>query len=289
MKKQTLMLIPYISSFLLGFLFFKLSLIISNDDYKSIISSISASFISIPILFLGYDSIKSISSKKLNKEIFDYAKVHIDKEFLSSLNKIHKIIYPNEERTFSNLEKMLHIQSPEIIKQQIQDKKILGFTILKQWEEEQKKIEDIIKNPLILKAIDDDGIISLIQTLKSIRAIERIVFRDDFLTEKSKNRETTYELVPPNDNNPEYPERYLLLTKLNGNKGIVTDFGDIKKYSLKDVLHSFKIAPQYQEIFSSLLFSLIKDFNYWFSTTGKEILIDTKEFRIIEKRNPENA
>ena len=80
---------------------FYLVVIKLSENIKSLFLGVSAAFFAIPLIYLFYQVAQNLSKKRLNKEIFDYAKMQIDREILSIINQLHKIVYPVEEREFS--------------------------------------------------------------------------------------------------------------------------------------------------------------------------------------------
>ena len=74
-------ILPYVCALLCGLALFSVSSFL-QDDWKSIILGAAGSFFAIPTLYLGYECIKSLTNKKLNQEIFEYAKMQVDSNML---------------------------------------------------------------------------------------------------------------------------------------------------------------------------------------------------------------
>ena len=98
-RKNLLKISPYLVSILAGLLFWFIGLKLSGD-IKSLFIGLTAAFFAIPIIYLFYQNTHNLSQKRLNKEMFDYAKMQVDREILSVINQLHKIVYPLKPVTF---------------------------------------------------------------------------------------------------------------------------------------------------------------------------------------------
>ena len=130
-KKNLLRILPYFASIIAGLLFWFIGLGLSGD-IKSLFIGLSAAFFAIPLIYLFYQKAHNLSQKSLNKEMFDYAKMQIDKEVLSIINQLHKTVYPLEERNFSQagVSKFLSIGKDDL-KETLSKNEYLGFQIFK--------------------------------------------------------------------------------------------------------------------------------------------------------------
>ena len=97
--KNLLKILPYLASFLAGCLFYYLG--ISNEVVYDLFINISAAFFAIPLIYLFYQLTYKRIHKTLIKEINDYLKMQIDKEILSIINQLQKIVCPLEKKDFS--------------------------------------------------------------------------------------------------------------------------------------------------------------------------------------------
>lgn len=284
-KKVLLKSLPYLAAIFTGGIFYFLANKMAPNYYDLLIN-ISAAFFAIPLLYLFYETAKSFSHKQLNREIFDYAKMQIDRELLSILNQLQKIVYALDKKDFSNNEinKFLSYQKNEI-DSQIKQNKYLGFQIFKNWEISERGLHEILKNPFVLEKLEDKQIISIITILKSLRYLE-FVQKIDALYIDTKETAQGYKIQSGTEINPEnnkFPNRNLLLKRLDEDKFIVCDFGDIPKNNLEKCLNYYEINPKLLEAYSAAIFELLKDINDWLDVTGKEFVIDTKMFRMQSK------
>lgn len=280
-RKVLLKILPYLSSILAGVLFYLLGM--QSKKFRDLFVNISASFIAIPLIYLFYQTVEKHSKKKLNKEIINYAKMQIDREVLSLINQLYKVVYPIEERDFTlkSINKFLSLKRDEL-KKIILKKEYLGFQVFKKWDVSENNLHEILKNLYILNKLEDEQIITIIQLLKSIKYLEQIQKIKDLYVETEK-KATSFKIVSGkelNRENAKFPDRYLLLKELGNNKFLVVDFGDFPQYNTDELLKIFKINSKYIEIYVDIICDLINKINNWINLTDREFLIDTKMFRL---------
>lgn len=280
-KRIALKALPYIIAFILSFLLFFVGIRL-DDNLKSVFLSIAATFFGIPLIYLFYQTILNFSNRRLNEELYDYAKMQIDSEVLSVTSQLQKMVYKLEEKDLSQsgISKFLSLTKDNII-ELLNRNEYLGFQIFKHWETAEKRLHEIIRDPYILTRLENEQIISLLEIMKDLRQIESIQKVDDLYNSmdrimKSYKVTSGLEISHKNIN---FPDRYLLLKKISGNKSVVMDFGDFHPYNVESLLGVFRINRKYLDIYCFAIFDLIKDINIWLDLTGKEFLIDTKQFR----------
>ncbi len=280
-KKILLKSIPYFATIITGGIFYFLAISSSEEPYDLLIN-ISAAFFTIPLLYFFYETAKSFSHKKLNREIFNYAKMQADRELLSILNQLQKSVLTLDEKDFSNkaVSQFLSYKRKDI-EEKLKGNLFLGFQVFKHWEVSEKSLHELLKNPFILEKMEDEQIISIIGILKSLRTLEAIQEIDELYTE-TEEQAKGYKVISGSEMNPEnknFSDRYLLLKHVAEDKFIVHDFGDIPKYNLDKCLTYFKVNEKIIITYAEVIFDLLKDINKWLDTTGKEFVIDTKMFR----------
>lgn len=285
MKKIILKIIPYIASLLSGSLFFIISQYFESN-LKNLLINISAAFFAIPFLYLFYQLTKEVSKKKLNKEIFDYAKMQIDSEILSILNHLMRMVYSLEKADYSldGIGNFLSYKRDDI-KLKILNNKYLGFQIFKTWKVKEDNLHEILKNPYILNKLKDEEIISIILLIKNLRYLQGFSGIDDLYIKTGK-KSKSYKIkhgLEINSENKKFENRYILLKKLGKGGFRVSGFGDFSKYDADKLLFEYKVNENYTEELVDAIYDLIKEINKWLNLTGKEFLIDTTVFRIARK------
>ncbi len=281
-RKRLLRILPYFASILAGLLFLFIGLRLSGD-IKGLFIGISTVFLAIPLIYLFFQKAHNLSQKKLNKEIFDYAKMQIDRDILSIINQLQKIVYPLKEKDFSptGISKFLSLGKADV-KEILSKNEYLGFQVFKKWEVSEENLHEILKNSYMLKSLENEQIISIISIIKSLRHLESIQKGEEVYSRIDK-KATSYKIVAGkelNEENIEFPDRYLLLEDLGHNKFQVADFGDFPQYNTNKLLQTFIMNENLLEIYSSAIFDLITELNIWVDLTGGEFVVDTKMFRL---------
>lgn len=282
LRKTLLKSLPYLAAMVTGLIFYFLATVVDGKYYDLLIN-IAAAFFAIPLLYFFYETAKYFSRKKLNKEILDYAKMQVDRELLSILNQLQKIVYILEEKDFSNetINRFLSLKKEEI-RNQLKENEYLGFQVFKHWEISEKGLHELLKNPFMLEKMEDEQVISLIKILKSLRALEGIQEIEELYIETGEkaNGYKVQSGIEMNPENRKFPDRHILLKYLSEDKFIVHDFGDILKYCLEKCLNYYEINNKLLSPYAEIIFDLLADINGWLSTTGFEFVIDTKMFKM---------
>lgn len=279
--RTLLRLLPYAIAAVTGAIFYFLSKKVSPDYYDLVIN-IAAAFFAIPLLYLFYEIAQSFAHRKLNKEIFDHAKIQIDTEVLSILNQLQKLVFGFDAKGISeeDIGQFLELKLCEI-ETAFENKRYLGFQVLKNWKVSENAFKDILKNPYILLKLGDEQVISIIEILKSLERVE-LIQKNKRLYCETQQTADNYKIHggETDKENTTLPDRYLLLEHLKENEFRVKDFGDISKYNLKKCLIYFVVNEGMTGIYSEVIYSLVSDIKHWLEITGKEILIDEKMFRL---------
>lgn len=99
--------IPYVASFCGGVLLFLLSKgSVKNPDVMDLMTNISASLLSIPVVFLLYDYTNYRISKKLQKTLTETTNEKLDVLLLSLILLFRQILNIRKKLTFASLNKM---------------------------------------------------------------------------------------------------------------------------------------------------------------------------------------
>ncbi len=268
---------------LAGFGFYFLGELLSDGDLKNLLMNISAALFAIPVILFFYETIKGLSENKLNKEIFEYGKMQVDREAMGVISQLMKTLYPLEQadRTFKGFNKFLTLSKDEI-RENLIINEYFGFQVFRAWDSYQENLENILKNVFIIKKLDSEQVIAIITILKNIRAMEDAQKTDEMFIATGKKL-LGYKLVKGDSINPsdiEHPDRFLLLKHLTGDKFVVIDFPDIPKYNEEKAFKTYKVNPVYLDFFTETIFDFTTALNKWISLTGNEFLVDTKAFRL---------
>jgi hypothetical protein len=284
--KVLLMIIPYFSAVIAGVVIYFIALA-QTDDIKSLLINISATFIGIPLIFLGYDTIKGITRKSLNKEILDYIKMQIDHEIFGIINQLMKCVYTYEkfDRTPLGINRFMEIGKNRL-RNEFMVNTYLGFQMLKEWEVESNNIKELLKNELVIQVLDDAKKVTLIKILKHIMHFEYLGNLEYFM-EIANSKSIKYSCISGekiNKQNNEYPNRMLLLSKVDNKKGKVIDFGDFKKSDQEKLLKEYKIEKDKIDYICELFYDFISEINTWIKQCNSTLLINPRyiRYRVIE-------
>ncbi len=142
-KNFMLKALPYGASCTAGLGFYGLGLL-TTGDFKNLLMNISAALFAIPVILFFYEIIKSASESKLNKEIFEYGKMQVDREALGIIHQLMKIVYPLDtvDRTFKGITNFLAL-SKEELRNILMDNEYFGFQILRTWDVYEANLEHI--------------------------------------------------------------------------------------------------------------------------------------------------
>jgi hypothetical protein len=173
--KLLLRIAPYCTCLIAGLVLYVMGTKLA-EDLKALLLNVAAAFVAIPFLYLIYELTQKASQKKLNKELFDYAKMQIDREILSIINQLAKIVYSYEARDFSYSGILSFLSTKkDQFKNILEKSEYLGFQVFKNWSISQKNMNAILQNPFILQRLDNDQSISLVMLLKEISAFEAVL------------------------------------------------------------------------------------------------------------------
>lgn len=282
LNNKHLKVLPYIIAIAIGLILSFLATLLVGILHDLLIN-IAATFFAVPLLYYFYETAKYFSKKKLTSGILDYAKMQVDSKLLSIINQLQKMVYPLEVKGFSNetVNKFLSLTKEEIT-HQLKQNKYLGFQVFKHWKTNEEALHELLKNPFVLEKMEDEQIISVINTLKRLRALVSIQRINDLYIETNETA-NNYKIESGINFNPEnkvFPERYLLLKHLSRDKFVVYDFGDISKYNLEKCLNYYKINNKILIYYAEIISNLLNSINDWLNVTGQEFIIDSKIFRM---------
>ena len=220
----------------------------------------------------------------LTDKILDFLKIEIDREIIGLLT--HLIRFINNAKTkdlFGGIEAFLKFSEIDMFNI-LKEKKVLGFFVLKSFHEYEKKIYNFVNQAMSSQYYNREILNSLIdiyQWFSTYDCIRTRYFSD--LLIKLKEKEEEY--YPLNGNNPSkeclFPDRYLLLKKINEKEGEVCGFGDFASGHVPDLMYYYKFNDRYLEKYISVIWQLIKFVNKWLEITNNELIMDfIQTFRI---------
>ncbi|WP_217932770.1 MULTISPECIES: hypothetical protein [Bacteroides] len=219
----------------------------------------------------------------LTNKILDFLKKDIDNEILGLLSHLLLIINDNSKQDlFAAIRGFLNMSQNDLYKE-LKDKRILGFYLLKLFNEYENKIYNHINKALSSPYYNREVLNSLIDIYEWFAEYDK--FKRNYFSKlfiKSEEKDDRFIVVKGSEiasNN--LPERYILMEKLDDEKGFVRNFGDFPIGYIPVLINYFSINDKSLDKYCDILFLLIKSINKWLEITNNEFIFDfTKQFRI---------
>lgn len=219
----------------------------------------------------------------LTNKILDFLKKDIDNEILGLLSHLLLIINDNSKQDlFAAIRGFLNMSQNDLYKE-LKDKRILGFYLLKLFNEYENKIYNHINKALSSPYYNREVLNSLIDIYEWFAEYDK--FKRNYFSKlfiKSEEKDDRFIVVKGSEiasNN--LPERYILMEKLDDEKGFVRNFGDFSIGYIPVLTNYFSINDKSLDKYCDILFLLIKSINKWLEITNNEFIFDfTKQFRI---------
>lgn len=219
----------------------------------------------------------------LTNKILDFLKKDIDNEILGLLSHLLLIINDNSKQDlFAAIRGFLNMSQNDLYKE-LKDKRILGFYLLKLFNEYENKIYNHINKALSSPYYNREVLNSLIDIYEWFAEYDK--FKRNYFSKlfiKSEEKDDRFIVVKGSEiasNN--LPERYILMEKLDDEKGFVRNFGDFPIGYIPVLTNYFSINDKSLDKYCDILFLLIKSINKWLEITNNEFIFDfTKQFRV---------
>lgn len=278
MPKKFIRLLPYVTVLVGGFVLYLLALHPVFGEHRELLVNIAATFFSVPLLVVFYEALRSFSEKELNKEIFDYAKQQIDREFLYVLGQLRKIVFPAESKeNFSKTISVFLSLTSEDLTARLKKTKYIGFQVFKHWKTSEGHVAELLENSFILDKMENDHIILIIEFLKNLKNFERLQASDG-LYKDIQQRAAGYSISnnDEKDGTPEIGKQKVLLKFVKKDVYTVCDTGAIAGRHAEKCLNYYKISPEVAEAYAASIFDLLTVINTWLRRTGNEFILETK-------------
>ncbi|WP_218048986.1 hypothetical protein [Phocaeicola vulgatus] len=212
----------------------------------------------------------------LTNKILDFLKKDIDNEILGLLSHLLLIINDNSKQDlFAAIRGFLNMSQNDLYKE-LKDKRILGFYLLKLFNEYENKIYNHINKALSSPYYNREVLNSLIDIYEWFAEYDK--FKRNYFSKlfiKSEEKDDRFIVVKGSEiasNN--LPERYILMEKLDDEKGFVRNFGDFPIGYIPVLINYFSINDKSLDKYCDILFLLIKSINKWLEITNNEFIFD---------------
>lgn len=227
-------------------------------------------------------SIIELNSKGLlNDELDEYLRVQVDTEILTIIDHLSRTLfgYENFDSSLKGVSKFLNLKNTEI-KRILRKRDFLGFQVFKSWDVNEKKLDEIIDKTIASKHSKREITVPIINLKKWVGSFNKFnssrTSPDLFIkTNKQSNEYKAINGPSINPKNIEFPDRYILIKKIDKETGIVQDFGDFtEKDKIEGLLNHCKINKKYLEIYSAKISEFINIVENWLDLTNGEFVID---------------
>ncbi len=212
-------------------------------------------------------------------KIDDYIKQKVDTELLTIAGHLGKMLFGYQGKSAPEIMQLVMNLTDEEIEESIKSQKLIGFQIFKNLQVHEKKFREIADSAVSSVHQNREmarPLIELVSWVARFDALNSPRNNDTWFKEiNSSSKE--YRVVPPSqmDKNDNLPNRYILLQKIDEEKGIVTDFGDfIYKPRIQKLTNFYELDENNLITFISIIRHFITAVDDWLNLTNGEIIID---------------
>lgn len=220
----------------------------------------------------------------LTDKILDFLKKEIDQEMLMLISHLVRFINKSSEKTnfLEDVTAFINYEKKDII-EILKNKKIIGFYLLKSFHEHEKKFNSFINQAMGSQYYNREILNSLIDIYEWFSAYDdmRSKYFSNILVKLDKTEDRLH-VVDSSQiaHKNQYPDRYILMKKINEQESQVHNFGDFYPGNVPDLLNYYEFNEEYLDKYADAIRLLIKSFNNWLQLTNNEIILDfVKNFR----------
>lgn len=215
--------------------------------------------------------------------INDYLKVQVDTEILTFINHLNKIVFGySNKKSLDYVYNFLSLKDNDI-REKLKNGIFLGFQVFKRWEVNEIKLQQIAD-----KAISSyyhgkeiaGVIIELMRWAGSFDNFNRSRTTPNLfiLFEPKTNDFEAVHGMSINPKNTEFPDRFMLLKKIDNAHGMVQDFGDfIERDKIEGLTNTYKMNPDHIESYILKIRQFIEIVEKWLDLTNGEFIIENNK------------
>ncbi|GGG07019.1 hypothetical protein GCM10010912_59580 [Paenibacillus albidus] len=224
----------------------------------------------------------------LDDELNDYLKMQVDTQILSIINHLIKIVYGYEKKElgFKAYSLFLNLELEEI-KSTIKDRKFIGFQVYKNFKLIEKDLDEILGSVTSSSYFKRDTGIIVVNLIKWINRFDKYnsLRQTPDLFIDTYEKVSGYKPVYAPEINPNNNDGYLLLKILDEEHGQVVDFGQFQEQQKVDsMLNYVYLNEKYSEVYSNIIYELIKIIEKWLLLTNGEFIVDNlNQFEVQQK------
>jgi hypothetical protein len=228
-------------------------------------------------------SINSLNnSGLLFDSVSDYLKVQVDTEILTIINHLRKIIWGySKQNSLQIINEFMNL-SDELIKENLDSSKFIGFQIFKKFELNEQNLQTIA-DKFIFSTIGKGIAAIIIDLMKWTAEFDSFnssrrkmnLFIPTGIVEKKYSVLNGLEL---NSKNTTFPDRFLLMAPLNEQSGTVVDFGDFVEIDrIEKLRNEFTLNPDCRDSYIAKIRQFIAIVERWLDATNGELIIENNK------------
>ena len=188
----------------------------------------------------------------------------------------------SKKNLFAAIQTFLNL-SKEDLSDNLKGKKILGFYLFKMFDEYESNIHNYINQALGSPYYNREILNSLIDIYEWFAEYSK--FRTNYFSKlftATKEKEQDLFIMKGSDKTTDkLPNRYILMKKIDEEKGIVCNFGDFPIGVIPNLTNYFTLNENVLDRYSEIIFLLISSINKWLDVSNNEFIFDfTKQWRI---------
>ncbi|MBO7243883.1 MAG: hypothetical protein J6V53_01185 [Alphaproteobacteria bacterium] len=164
MKKLFTKLLPFLVAFCSGICLYVLTdKYITNSGLNNLLINVASGLVSIPLVFIFYDVINQITSRKLHNTLFESVSVDINNQLTLLINIICELLQMEPPKNISELDDFLELENNEIYQK---------LNLIKADSDSlrdiKKELTNIIHKPVTFEILSEKQIAALLNIVKEI-------------------------------------------------------------------------------------------------------------------------
>ena len=164
MKKLFTKLLPFLVAFCSGICLYVLTdKYITDNGLNNLLINVASGLVSIPLVFIFYDVINQITSRKLHNTLFESVSVDINNQLTLLINIICELLQMEPPKNISELDDFLELENNEIYQK---------LNLIKADSDPlrdiKKELTNIIHKPVTFEILSEKQIAALLNIVKEI-------------------------------------------------------------------------------------------------------------------------
>jgi len=215
--------------------------------------------------------------------INDYLKVQVDTEILTFINHLSKIVFGySNKKSLNDVSKFMNLTDKDI-SEKLAKGVFLGFQVFKKWEVNESKLQQIADKTISSYYHGKEiarVIIELMRWAGSFDNFNRSRTSPNLFNfiESKRNDFKAVNGMSINTKNTEFPDRFMLLKKVDNVHGMVRDFGDfVEKDKIEGLTKKYKLNPDYIARYTLKIREFIEIAEKWLDLTNGEFIIENNK------------